>query len=127
MIHLKLALRNAQRNLRRTLLTAATLFIGISLTTFSLSFLNGYMWDFMEGMALNHGHVRVVTQEFADREQLQPLYANIEDSAPLVELISAQPGVSAVEPVIKSGVILAVGEDMATTSACSLAPTPLSS
>lgn len=112
MIHLKLALRNAQRNLRRTLLTAATLFIGISLTTFSLSFLNGYMWDFMEGMALNHGHVRVVTQEFADREQLQPLYANIEDSAPLVELISAQPGVSAVEPVIKSGVILAVGEDI---------------
>ena len=112
MINLKLALRNARRNLRRTLLTATTLFIGIALTTFTLSFLNGYMWDFMEGMAVHHGHVRVVTQEFAEREQLQPLYANIEESAPLVELLSAQPGVSAAEPVIKSGVILAVGEDI---------------
>ena len=112
MINLKLALRNARRNLRRTLLTATTLFIGIALTTFTLSFLNGYMWDFMEGMAVHHGHVRVVTQEFAQREQLQPLYANIEESGPLVELLSAQPGVSAAEPVIKSGVILAVGEDI---------------
>lgn len=112
MIHLKLALRNAQRNLRRTLLTAMTLLIGIALTTFTLSFLNGYIWGFLEGMADNHGHVRVVTEEFAEREQLQPLYANIENTAPLVELLSAQPGVSSVEPVIKTGVILAVGEEI---------------
>jgi putative ABC transport system permease protein len=112
MIHLKLALRNAQRNLRRTLLTAMTLLIGIALTTFTLSFLNGYIWGFLEGMADNHGHVRIVTEEFAEREQLQPLYANIENTAPLVELLSAQPGVSLVEPVIKTGVILAVGEEI---------------
>lgn len=112
MIHLKLALRNAQRNLRRTLLTAATLFIGIALTTFTLSFFNGYIWDFLEGMADNHGHVRVVTQEFAEREQLQPLYANIPETAPLRATLAQQPGVADVEPVIKTGVILAVGEEI---------------
>jgi len=112
MMQLKLAFRNAQRNVRRTLLTATTLFVGIALTTFCLSFFNGYIWDFLRGMADNHGHVRVVTQEYAEREQLQPLYANIEKSGPLRERLSQEPGVEAVEPVIKTGVVLALGEEI---------------
>ena len=63
-------------------------------------------------MADNHGHVRVVTQEYAEREQLQPLYANIEKSGPLRERLSQEPGVEAVEPVIKTGVVLALGEEI---------------
>lgn len=111
-LQLMLALRNARRNPRRTLLTAATVLIGTALTTFVLSFLNGYVDEMLESMADNHGHVRIVTDGWAEREILQPLYENIPETAPLEEAIGAIPGVSGVEPVIRTGVVLAMGEEI---------------
>ena len=108
----QLAIRNARRNPRRTFLTAATVLIGTGLTTFVLTFLNGYMGDTLEAMANNHGHVRVVTEAFAEREILQPLYENIADVEPLRAAIAADPHVTQVEPVIRTGVVLATGEEI---------------
>ncbi len=109
---LRLAVRNAIRNRRRTALTAATVTIGVAFTVVTLSFLGG-IFDAMAGDWARHfGPVRVVTAEFAEREALQPLHFNIPDSAPVVEQIEAVEGVAAVEPVIRTGVVLAVGEEL---------------
>lgn len=111
-VQLNLALRNSRRNIRRTLLTAVTVFIGTAIATLSISFLKGYVDDFLEAMANNHGHVRVVTDAFAEREVLQPLYENIPESDPLIEALLEVPGVEAAEAVIRSGVVLAPGEEI---------------
>lgn len=108
----RLALRNARRNPRRTLLTAATVLMGTAITTFVLSFLNGYVGEMLESMADNHGHVRIVTEGWAEREILQPLYENIPETGPLVAQLEDVEGVSHVEPVIKTGVVLATGEEI---------------
>lgn len=112
LIQLNLAMRNARRNLRRTLLTAATVAIGVALTTLSISFLSGYMGTFLDDMAENHGHVRIVNAAYAERENLRPMYENIADSDALAAKVLAQPGITSVEPVIRTGVVLATGEEI---------------
>jgi putative ABC transport system permease protein len=107
-----LALRNALRNVRRTLLTAGTVVIGTALMVFVMGWMTGVFEGIFEESTGAIGHVRVVNPEYAEREQLMPLYANIEDVRPLVEAVGAVPGVTGAYPVIKTGVAVTAGGEL---------------
>ncbi|MDP2308266.1 MAG: ABC transporter permease [Pseudomonadota bacterium] len=109
---LSLALRNALRNRRRSLLTATMVMLGVACLTVAMSWLEG-LFGSTVGMAANlAGHVRVVDADYARREQLNPLYENIVTSAPLEAAIRAVPGVVAVYPRISMGVTATVGDEI---------------
>lgn len=107
---IKLALRNARRNVRRTLLTASTVVIGVALFTFAMSWINGAFSDVFSRSTAFVGHLRVVDPDYAAREQLMPLYENLADVAPIVEELEKVPGVRGAYPVITSGVGVVVGD-----------------
>ncbi len=109
---IRLAFRNALRNKKRTGLTAATVLIGTAFTVVLLSFLNGVMGGMTQNWVDAFGPIRVVTAEYAEREVLAPLYANIPETESLVETLSKIDGVTYVAPVIRTGVIISVGEEL---------------
>ena len=109
---IRLAFRNALRNKKRTGLTAATVLIGTAFTVVLLSFLNGMMGGMTRDWVDAFGPVRIVTTEYAEREILAPLHANIPETKPLVEQISSMEGVAHTAPMIKTGVIVSVGEEL---------------
>ncbi len=108
---LSMAVRNLGRNRRRTLLTALTVTLGVALLTNALAFVGGVFWGILEQVANQAGHVRVVTEKYAQREQLMPIAENLGASDALVTTIAAAPGVTAVFPHIAMGVTGAVGDD----------------
>ncbi len=114
---LKLALRNAARNIRRSGLTALTVIVATALYTVTSAWIQGMFGGMTTQFTAVSGHIRLVDADFAAREELQPLYENIPDVAPLLEAARATPGVVAAEPRITTGVALtrdeALGEDFA--------------
>jgi putative ABC transport system permease protein len=112
MLLFKLAARNALRNVTRTALTAATVVLGTALLTVGIAWVEGVLGDLMERGAGASGHVRLVDPEFAEKETLMPLYANLEDTAGLIDAIADQPGVIGVYPRIMNGATLTVGEEI---------------
>lgn len=121
---LRLAFRNALRNGRRTLLTVGTVAIGTAFTVLSLSFIGG-MFDGMISEWTNaNGPVRVVTAAFAEEEQLAPLHENIPDAAPLVATLMGIPGVAQAEPMIRTGVLVTLGEELGEDPALLTGSTP---
>ncbi len=121
---IRLALRNALRNRRRTALTAATVAIGTAFTVIVLSLLGGLFSSMLTGWKASFGPVRVVTTEFAEREMLYPLHANIADVDPVLEQIRAIPGVGSAEPMIRTGVMVALGEELGDDVAMLAGSTP---
>lgn len=109
---LKLAFRNALRNARRTLLTAATVAIGTAFVVVTLSFLGGLFDGMLVSWTEINGPVRIVTKAYADREQLRPLHENIEQSAPLIADLETLPGATSVVPMIRTGVGITLGEEL---------------
>lgn len=109
---LKLAARNAVRRPVRTALTAGMVILAVALLLLAQTWIDGAMGGMMEASTAQSGHARVVTQGFVERAELGPLDENIEDAAPLVELLRKQPGVTAVEPRIMTGVLVSVGEEI---------------
>lgn len=109
---LRLAYRNARRNGRRTLLTAATVTIGTAFVVLALSFLAGIFDGMVRGWVEVNGPVRVVTTAYAEREQLRPLHENIAESAPIVAKLAALEGVQSAFPIIRTGVGISVGEEL---------------
>lgn len=105
MLIIRLALRNTTRNVRRTALTALTVLLGTMLLVVGMSWVQGIFGQFQAEAARSTGHVRVVTQAWAEREQLQPLYENIPRTAPLEQRLAMVPGVSAVHPRVQLGVL----------------------
>ncbi len=112
---IRLALRNALRNLRRTLLTAGTVVAGVSLMVVALTWLIGVTTTLTRDYVATAGHIRIVDPDFAEREELQPLYENIEFVEPLLERVRAVPGVTSAHPRISAGAVItaseAIGED----------------
>jgi putative ABC transport system permease protein len=104
----QLAARNALRNTRRSALTALTVFLGTALLTIALSWVLGVRQGISVEAARASGHVRVLTETFAARERLQPLSANIPDSAPVEAALRLVPGVVGVYPRIQVGVLASV-------------------
>lgn len=113
-----LAARNALRNTRRTALTALTVLLGTGLLVLGLSWINGIFGQFQKEAARSTGHVRIVTQAWAEREALQPLYENIPDTTPVAHAIERIPGVTGVYPRLLLGAAMApedgeLGDDFA--------------
>lgn len=107
-----LALRNALRNRRRSLLTATMVMLGVACLTVAMAWIEGLFGSTIDMAANLAGHVRVVQAEYAKREQLNPLDRNIPTSAPLEAAIRGVPGVVAVYPRITMGVTATVGEEI---------------
>ena len=120
----RLAYRNALRNGRRTALTAGTVVIGTAFTVVTLSLLGGIFDSMFGDWADAFGPVRVVTTEFAEKESIQPLHFNIPDSAPLLEKVRAIEGVALAAPMIRTGVLVAVGEELGEDPALMVGSTP---
>lgn len=108
----RLAMRNTSRRRARTLLTTGMVVFGVALLLVALTWMRGAFGSMLALAADLNGHVRVVDQDFAKREELQPIYENLPDVRPLIALLSAQPGVAAVEPRIVTGVTVTVGEEI---------------
>ncbi|MFT5458076.1 MAG: putative ABC transport system permease protein [Myxococcota bacterium] len=108
----RLAYRNALRNGRRTLLTAATVTIGTAFVVVTLSFMAGIFDGMTEGWVEVNGPVRVVTTAYAEREQLRPLHENIAESDPVVATLTRLDAVGAAYPIIRTGVGVSVGEEL---------------
>ena len=108
----RLAIRNARRNLRRTLLTASTVVFGVAMIVLALSWINGIFEEVTDTYTSQAGHVSIVDADFAQRRELQPLYENIPDARAVMDEVLAVPGVEAAEPIVQLGVIVAVGEEI---------------
>jgi putative ABC transport system permease protein len=109
---MKLAFRNTMRNGRRTLLTAATVTIGTAFVVITLSFLNGLFGGMINNYTALNGSIRVVTAEYAEREQLAPLHENIEQVEALLATVRAAHGIADAAPMIRTGVIISIGEEI---------------
>jgi len=112
MLWIRLAFRNTQRHLRRTMLTAGTVLVATALLTVVLAYLAGVFGDIMKDFTAAAGHVRIVTQAFADREEVHPLYENIADVDEVVEVVRSTPGVVDVSPRITTGVTITADEEI---------------
>jgi len=109
---LRLASRNTLRHRVRTGLTAGMVVFGVALLVIALAWIKGVFTQMIGEATAMSGHVRVVAPEYAEREELMPLYANVPQSDPVLELLSKQPGVRGVEARIVTGVTVTVGEEI---------------
>ncbi len=109
---LRLALRNALRNRRRTALTVGTVLIATTLLTVALAWMQGLFGSWVRQHTAVAGHVRVAHEEFVAREELHPTHENIPDVAPLLATLAPLPGVVAAEPRITAGAVVTVGEEI---------------
>jgi putative ABC transport system permease protein len=110
MLLLSLAVRNARRNVRRSLLTALMITLGVALLTVAMAWIDGVLGSALDGAARNIGMVRVVTPEFAAREQVLPIDENFAESRALEAAIAAVPGVTSVVPRIQMPVTVSAGD-----------------
>lgn len=108
---LSLALRNALRNRRRSLLTAITVMLGTTLLTAAMTWVQGVLGGTLDAAARQIGFVRVVDVEYSRREALWPLSENIPQTDALVAAIAKVPGVVGVYPRIMTGVTIAREDD----------------
>ena len=109
---IRLAIRNAFRNRRRTLLTASTVLVGTALITAALAWVEGIFGSMIRLYTASSGHIRVVDAEFARREELQPLYENIADVGPPIEALRRVAGVVDVQPRIVTGAVITSTEEI---------------
>jgi putative ABC transport system permease protein len=108
----RLIARNTLRRRARTLFTVGMIAVSVALLLVALTFIRGIFGSTLETGAAASGHVRVVTPEFAAREELMPLYEHLPDYRALAVAIRNQPGVAAVEPRIVAGVTVTAGEEI---------------
>lgn len=112
MLWVRMAFRNALRNVRRTMLTAATVVVGVALVVLALSWINGIFGRVMEAYTAQSGHMRIVDQDFREREELQPLYENIPDVEGLRDAVLSVDGVVDAQPRIQMGVVITADEEI---------------
>ena len=105
-------LRLSFRNRRRSGLTAATVAIGTAFVVVTLSFMNGMFTGMIDSWVEINGPVRVVTTNYAEREALRPLHENIAETAPLVAKLEPLVPGGMVAPMIRTGVVITLGEEL---------------
>lgn len=109
---LRLSSRNTLRRPARTAFTIGMVVVSVALLFIALSLIRGIFGQLLtEGLG-GAGEVRIVTREFAQREETLPLYENLPDIEKLSALLAKQPGVIAAEPRITSGVTVTIGQDI---------------
>lgn len=107
---LRMALRNAARNTRRSALTALTILLGTTLLIIGLSWLDGLLGGLVDNIAATAGEVRVLKPEYEAREELFPIYENIAEVAPVVKAV--EDAGFAAHALIRVGVTISVGEEI---------------
>lgn len=112
MLLFQLALRNALRNRRRSLLTALMVTAGIGLLMLGMAWIHGVLGGALHAAANIAGHARVVTPGYVQKEQLFPLADNLAQTKALVEAAGKVPGVHGVYERISMPVTFTVGEEL---------------
>lgn len=112
MIWIRLALRNALRNHRRSMLTVGTVLVATALITVALSWIEGLFGTIVRDQTAASGHIRIVDADFAAREELMPLYENIPEVEPVLAALRAVPGVVDAQPRITAGVVITATEEI---------------
>ena len=108
----RLAMRNIARNVRRTALTASTVLIGTALFVVAVAWNNGIFHGMLAELAAVDGDLQIVAQEWAEKEILQPTYANLPDVKALTDAVANVPGIDQVEPRIAVGVIVTANDEI---------------
>jgi len=107
MFILKLAARNVFRNTRRSVLTGASILISVMMLIFAWSFIEGAVKDMIDAyIQFQSGHIRVLTEEFANQERMYPLQYSIQNCSAVQKRIETVPGVKIATPRLKFGVLL---------------------
>ncbi len=109
---IRLAFRNALRNVRRTLLTASTVLFGTAMLVLVMAWVGGIFGGVFKDATASIGHVRVIDPDYAAREQLMPLYENIPAASELAAEIETIEGVTAAYPVVRAGVAVSAGDEL---------------
>lgn len=112
MLLFQLALRNALRNRRRSLLTALMVTAGIGLLMLGMAWIHGVLGGALHAAANIAGHARIVTPGYVQKEQLFPLADNLPQTKALVEAAGKVPGVEGVYERISMPVTFTVGEEL---------------
>jgi len=115
MLIFRLGFRNSLRNIRRSMLTASMVVMGVAALVVAMSWIEGILGGMITSSTDTIGHVRVADPDFVKREQLMPMYENIADVAPVVEAAAAIPGVTAAYPVIQTGAAVSAGDEFGDT------------
>jgi putative ABC transport system permease protein len=101
---LKLALRNLQRNKKRTAITLVALVVGVGAMVGVRGFINGFRGMIIENQAKGLlGSVQVHKRGYVANVQASPLTLDMADSPQLRETLASVPGVQAVSPRIDFG------------------------
>lgn len=108
----RLAVRNTMRRRTRTVLTVGMVVVAVALLLLALTWIHGIFGSITLSAANLSGHVRIVTKAFAEREELMPLYENIDNLTPVLAELTRIPGVERVEPRIMTGVTVSAGEEI---------------
>jgi putative ABC transport system permease protein len=109
---LALALRNARRNTRRSLLTAAMITLGVALLTVAMAWIEGVLGGALDTAARSIGPVRVVAPEYARREALMPLDAHLADVDALATRAKGVAGVRAAYPRVSMPVTITADDTL---------------
>ncbi|MEO0092469.1 MAG: FtsX-like permease family protein [candidate division WOR-3 bacterium] len=106
---LKLAYRNFLRNTRRSIISALSIAIAITLIIFVQSYLRGILINISDNVIkLVAGHIRITTLNYERQERLLPLSEAIELSPDFMRLLQREE-ILYIAPRIKFGVLL--GQD----------------
>ncbi len=108
----KLAIKNLKRNKKRSFLTILSVFSAAMIVGLAQGWISGLM-DFYIDMYIKNqtGLVRIASDEFIKRERFMPVEENIQDADILVSEIKKIPGVTAVEPRVRFGILLSNGDN----------------
>jgi putative ABC transport system permease protein len=108
----RLAMRNIARNVRRTVLTASTVLIGTALFVVAVAWSNGIFGGMLSELAAVGGDLQIVDKEWAEKEILQPTYANLPDVASLTAALQSVPGIAQAEPRIAVGAVVTSNDEI---------------
>ena len=108
----KLAIKNLKRNKKRSFLTILSVFSAAMIVGLAQGWISGLM-DFYIDMYIKNqtGLVRIASDEFIKRERFMPVEENIQNADILVSGIKKIPGVTAVEPRVRFGILLSNGDN----------------
>lgn len=109
-----MAIRNLQRNRRRSLLAASSLCLSILLVIIMQGFMAGFLDSLVRNYTKNEtGHINITTVEYRERARFMPIDTFLEDYAALSDEIRNALGNTAntaiIAPRIRFGVLLSSG------------------
>ena len=108
---LRLAWRNTQRNMRRTVLTVTAVAVAVAALTFGLSYISGILGNVIDTYTrIESGHVRIRKSGYSERERLLPVHLNLQHLSTLLSTIRARSDVEQALPRIRSVALVDGGD-----------------